>query len=37
MKKRKVGAGKAKAEKVPKKKVIRRPTEFKKGRWNPDI
>ena len=34
---RKVGGGKAKAEKVPKKKVPKRPTEFKKGRWNPDV
>lgn len=38
VKKRKVGAGKAKAEKQPKaKKAPRRPTEFKKGKWNPAV
>lgn len=36
VKKRKVGAGKAKAE--PKaKKAPKRPTEFKKGKWNPFV
>lgn len=38
VKKRKIGPGKEKAEKKPKaKKAPKRPTEFKKGRWNPDI
>jgi hypothetical protein len=38
VKKRKVGPGKAKAEKVPKpKKGPKMPTEFKKGKWNPDV
>ena len=38
VKKRKVGAGKAKAEKPAKvKKGPKRPTEFKKGKWNPTV
>lgn len=38
IKKRKVAGGKAKAEKVPKpKKGPKRPTEFKKGKWNPHV
>jgi hypothetical protein len=38
VKKRKVGEGKAKAEKPAKgKKAPKRPTEFKKGKWNPNI
>lgn len=36
VKKRKVGAGKA--EKAPKsKKAPKKPTEFKKGKWNPNV
>lgn len=35
MKKRKVGAGKAKPEKA--KKQPKKPTEFKKGKWNPHV
>jgi hypothetical protein len=38
VKKRKVGAGKAKPEKAAKaKKEPKRPTEFKKGKWNPNV
>lgn len=38
VKKRKVGAGKAKPEKAAKpKKAPKRPTEFKKGKWNPFV
>jgi hypothetical protein len=38
VKKRKIAPGKAKNEKQPKaKKPPKRPTEFKKGKWNPDI
>jgi hypothetical protein len=38
VKKRKVGAGKAKAEKPAKaKKGPKKPTEFKKGKWNPTV
>ena len=38
VKKRKVGAGKAKAEKKPVvKKGPKMPTEFKKGKWNPNV
>jgi hypothetical protein len=36
VKKRKVGGGKAKAEPKP-KKAPKRPTEFKKGKWNPHV
>jgi hypothetical protein len=36
VKKRKVGPGKAKAEPKP-KKGPKRPTEFKKGKWNPHV
>ena len=36
-KKRKVGAGKEKVVKEKKKPAPKRPKEFKKGRWNPDI
>lgn len=37
IKKRKITAGKEKIVKAKAKKGIKRPTEFKKGRWNPDI
>ena len=38
VKKRTVGAGKAKAEKPAKvKKGPKKPTEFKKGKWNPTV
>jgi hypothetical protein len=37
VKKRKVSKGKSQVVKTPKKKVPKRPTEFKKGKWNPDI
>ena len=38
VKKRKVGAGKSKAEKPAKPiKGPKRPTEFKKGKWNPGV
>lgn len=36
-KKRKLGGGKAKVVKEKIKKAPKRPKEFKKGRWNPDV
>lgn len=36
-KKRKMADGKGKEEKKAKKRAVKRPTEFKKGKWNPHI